>query len=284
MAPSFQLLLLPFLLFVAGSTQESGNSNSSTPAPISGINHTSVTPHPTQKDRSTREGIEFIIGGSEEEYDYEDDGATVASTSSVTKLSCQYDRCEHLAPTCEEIQWQQGGHCLCPGVDGPEFIPDFPSVRDLLLGETQMTINWCSPSSTVRGYRVLYGKPGGSPEKGPNLNTSFRSYTIDNLDPASQYTVCVVAFNEAGESPVEEEEDRPAGSKPGPCMTVHTSMTSLYIGVGIGLAALAGLLIILGFCLWSRKRNKAKREAKLEDGGASNYTYRAGSIGSDEES
>ncbi|XP_073515604.1 LRRN4 C-terminal-like protein [Phyllobates terribilis] len=281
MAPSpFLLLLLPFLVFTTGSAQEDGNSNNSTLAPISGINQTSVTLRPTQKDRSTRDRIEFIVGGSEEEYDYGDEETTVAPTSPLTKLSCQYDGCKHLEPTCEEIQWHAGGKCLCPGIDGPEMIPDSPPVREVLLGETQMTINWCSPSSTVRGYRVLYGKQGGSLEKGPDLNSSFRSYTIDHLDPAYPYTVCVVAFNEAGESQAQEEDDRPAGSRPGPCRTVQTTMQSLYIGIGIGLAALAGLSIILGFCLWTRKRNRTKREANLEESGVPNYTYRAGSVGS----
>ncbi|KAM3920223.1 LRRN4 C-terminal-like protein [Leptodactylus fuscus] len=276
MAPPLLLLLLLSLVFTAGSVQDGVNSSSSTTAaPYSDINQTSVT---KQKHQSTRDRIEFIMGGSEEEYDYEDESTSVAYTSPVARVSCHYDRCEHLAHPCEEIQRRAGGHCLCPGIDGPNVKPDSPPIKEVLLGETQMTINWCSPSSTVRGYRVLYGKSGGLFEEGPQLNATFRSYTIDRLHPGSSYTVCVVAINEAGESRVEEEEDRPVGSVPGPCRTVHTSMQTLYIGIGIGLAAVAGLLIIVGYFVWASKKNKTKREAKVDERGISNYTYKAGSV------
>ncbi|XP_040264958.1 LRRN4 C-terminal-like protein [Bufo bufo] len=279
MALPLLLLVLPFLAFTAGSAQEGSNSSSSTTAaPFPVINQTSVTQHTTPKLQSTADKIEFIIGGSEEDYDYEDDASTVAYSSPVAKVSCQYDRCEHLTPSCEEIQWQAGGKCLCPGIDGPHHKPDSPLFKEVLLGDTQITVNWCSPSSTVHGYRVLHGEPGGSLEMGLDLNASFRSYTIENLHPGSPYTVCVVAFNKAGESLADEVEDRPAGRIPSPCRTVHTTMQSLYLGIGLGLAALAGLLIILGFCLWRRKRNKTKREANMEETGIPNYTYKAGSI------
>lgn len=281
MAPPLFLLLLHFLVFATGSAQEGRNfSSSTTAAPFSDINQTSVTQSTIEKQKSTADKIEFIIGGAEEDYedDYDDEASTVAYASPGTKLSCRYDRCEHLAPTCEEIQSHAGGNCLCPGIDGPELKPESPPLTVVLLGDTQMTINWCSPSSTVRGYRVSHGEPGGSLEKGPDLNGSFRSYTIDNLQPGSLYTVCIVAFNEAGESQVDEVEDRPPGSMPGPCRTVQTTMKSLYIGIGLGLAALVGLLLILGFCLWRIKINKTKREANLEETGISNFTYKAGSI------
>ncbi|XP_075692967.1 LRRN4 C-terminal-like protein [Rhinoderma darwinii] len=279
MASPLLLLLLSFLVLKTGSAQEDSNSSSSTTAgPYIVINQTSVTQHTTQKHQSTADKIEYIIGGSDEDYDDEDEVATVAYASPVTKLPCLYDRCEHLAPTCEEIQGHAGGNCLCPGIDGPEFKPESPSLNKVLLGDTKMTVKWCSPSSTVGGYRVLHGEARGSLEKGLDLNASFRSYTIANLQPGSVYTVCVVAFNEAGESQPDEVEDKQSSSMPGSCRTVHTTMQSLYIGIGLGMAAVAGLLIILGYYLWRRMKNKTKREAKLKDTGIPNYTYRAGSI------
>ncbi|KAG9475494.1 LRRN4 C-terminal-like protein [Eleutherodactylus coqui] len=280
MAPPLLLLLLPFLAFTTGSVQEDSNGTSSTTAaPFLDLNQTSVTQRTTQRQRSTANRIEYIIGGSDEDYDDEDDKvSTVPNASPVLQLPCQYNRCEHLASTCEEIQRRAGGNCLCPGIDGPEIKPESPVLKEVLLGDTKMTVNWCSPSSTVYGYKVLYGEPGGSLENGPELNASFRSYTFDNLNPGSYYTVCVVAFNKAGESQVDKEQDGPAGSKPGPCRTVHTTMQSLYIGIGIGLAAVAGLLIILGYFLCRRKRNKTNRETKLEERGISNCIYKAGNI------
>ncbi|XP_056383124.1 LRRN4 C-terminal-like protein [Hyla sarda] len=279
MAQLLFLLLLPFLAFTTGSTQEGSNVTSlTTAAPFSDMNQTSLTQHTTKKHQSTVDKIEYIIGGSEEDYYDDDEAPTVAPTSPVTKHSCQYNRCEHLASTCEEIQRQAGGKCLCPGIDGPERTPDSPPIKEVLLGDSHITINWCSPSSTVRGYRVLHGEPGGSLEKGLDVNASFRSYTIDNLHSGSLYTVCVVAFNEAGESQVGDMEDRPDGSMPGPCRTVQTTMQSLYLGLGLGLAAVAVLLVILGYCLWRRKRNKTEMEANIEDRGIPNYTYKAGSI------
>ncbi|XP_071970456.1 LRRN4 C-terminal-like protein [Engystomops pustulosus] len=277
MAPPLPLLLLPLMLFTSGFTEERIISISLTPdTPTSDINQTSVTQRPTQSRQTTPERIKFIVGGSD--YEYEDDETTVAYTSPGPKLSCQYDRCEHLAPTCEEIQRKAGGHCLCPGIYGPEYKPEFPPLKEVLIGETQMTVHWCSPSSTVRGYRVLHGEPGGSMEKGPELNASFRSYTIENLKYSSPYIVCVVAFNEAGESQVDDGEEKPVGGLPGPCRSVYTSMQTLYIGIGIGLAAVVGLMIILGYFLWTRKANKTKRGTNLDKSGTTNYIYKAGSI------
>ncbi|XP_069821572.1 LRRN4 C-terminal-like protein [Dendropsophus ebraccatus] len=275
MAPlAIFLLSLPFLALTTGSAQTGGNVSSlTTAAPFLDKNQTSVTQLTTQK--STRSRIEFIYGGSEEEYDYDDDETlTVAPTFPVATVPCQYDGCKHLASTCEEIRLNSGGKCLCPGIDGPKSTPDSPPLKEVLPGDSQVTLNWCSPSSTVHGYRVLHGEPGKTLEKGPDLNTSFRSYTIDRLNPGTLYTVCVVAFNEAGESQVGEVEDRPAA----PCKTVQTTMQSLYIAIGVGLTAVAGLLFILAYFLLRRKQNKMKTESNLEDRGISNYTYKAGSV------
>lgn len=240
------------------------------------IQHTKVT-----KSQTTRERLLYVTGGSEEDYyDDDDDDSTVSLPPPVAMEPCPFDHCEHLSPTCEEIQSKAGGNCLCPGIDGPNIKPDPPMLSQVLLADREVTVNWCSPSSTVHIYRVLYQGPNSQVEKGPDLNASYRSYSITNLLPATQYTVCVVASNNAGESlaEVEVEEDI-EGSMRGPCRILHTTaskMSHIYIGIGVGLGALAVVMVVLGILLCNRKKRKGRMDVEEKEMGRTNHSYMAG--------
>ncbi|XP_063801045.1 LRRN4 C-terminal-like protein [Pseudophryne corroboree] len=295
MVPSLLSLFLPFCLFTTGSPvlasgnstepQEGSNFNSSTTiAPFLEKKYTATQyAKVTQSNQSTRERILYVTSGPEDYY-YDDDSGgdeetKVIESPPAPSSPCPYDRCEHLLPTCEEIQKQAGGRCLCPGITGSKTKPDPPRLVQALLADGKLSVNWCSPLSTVRGYRVLYRGLQGPMETGPVLNASYRSYSIENL-PDTHYTVCVVAFNEAGESPaaVDEEDNGPEGSMTGPCRNLHTTLSKdsyIYLGVGLGLAALAGLLVVLGCWLWKRERSNKMYVAEEEEMGIPNHFYKA---------
>nr|DBA17244.1 TPA: hypothetical protein GDO54_002720 [Pyxicephalus adspersus] len=231
--------------------------------------------------KSTPERLLYITSGPEEDYYDYDEETTLSPHSPVPMKPCHYDRCENLSPTCEEIQRKAGGNCLCPGIDGPNIKPDSPAINKVLSGDTEVTVTWCSPSSTVQSYRVLYQGPDSQVEKGPLLNASYRSYSIENLLPGTQYTICVVAINNAGESSakfIEAEEDIERTIK-GPCSNFHTTATKtshMYIGIGVGLGALMVVMGILGILMCNRKKRKNRMDVEEEEMGVSNHYYKAG--------
>ncbi|XP_053544827.1 LRRN4 C-terminal-like protein [Bombina bombina] len=249
-------------------------------------------PRDTPIHRTTPERIQFITGGDVADY-YEDEDEDDSEERPVTSFPpksvspCNYNRCKHLELPCEEIQRMQGGNCLCPGVDGAGVPPDAPGLGELLPGEMGASVRWCSPLSTVRGYKVLYGPLEGPMETGPVLNASYRAFTIERLSPNTPYRVCVVAFNEAGESPIEggeeEEEEAWEGGKPHPCRVLRTTgsqVQQVYLGVGVGLAALAALLGLIGLGWWfcGRRKSKTIKETEGKDMGVTNLSYKAESV------
>ncbi|XP_077311937.1 LRRN4 C-terminal-like protein [Lithobates pipiens] len=240
----------------------------------SAIQHTKVT-----KSQTTRERLLYVTSEPDDYYD-DDADSTVSPPPPLSMKPCPFDHCEHLSPTCEEMQSKAGDSCLCPGIDGPNVKPDPPKLSQVLLADREITVNWCSPSSTVHMYRVLYQGLDSQVEKGPDLNASYRSYSITNLLPATQYTVCVVAINNAGESPseVEAEEDI-EGSMRGPCRILHTTaskMSHIYIGIGVGLGALAVVMVVLGILLCNRKGRKGRMDVEEKEMGTTNHLYMAG--------
>ncbi|KAM4617953.1 LRRN4 C-terminal-like protein [Discoglossus pictus] len=314
------LLLLPFCLMTSGAPATSapaitteGNSSRpwtsnsteswdstsaplTTAAPTEDINETvpepSVPPLPevTRSRQTTQDRIVFISGEEGDDYyeddDYNDKGV-IPTQSPIPDKPCEYNRCKHLEPSCKEIQNMEGGKCMCPGVDGPHVRPDTPRLGQILSAENGASVNWCSPLSTVLGYRVLYGSLDGPMEQGPDLNSSYRMYSIGHLSPDTTYRVCVVAFNAVGHSSSEtgEEEETVGweGGKPGPCRIFRTSSsqeTNVYLGVGVGLAALAGVLglSVLGWWLWRRGKDRRRKEDNGDRMGVPNLSYKAESV------
>lgn len=286
MMSSLYLVLLHICLIntrsLVFSLEDSASLNLSTPTPTTASNQSNAIQHTkVTKRQTTREKLLYVTSGPEDDYDYDEDDSTVTLPPPVSMKPCPFDRCEHLSPTCEKIQSKAGGNCLCPGIDGPNVKPDPPKLSQVLMADKEVTVNWCSPSSTVHSYRVLFQGPDSQVEEGPDLNASYRSYSISNLLPATQYTVCVVAINPAGESSTEidAEEDIDAIMK-GSCRIFHTNaskMSRVYIGIGVGLAALAGVMIVLGILLCNRKRRKGRMDVEEKEMGTTNHSYMPGS-------
>ncbi|OCT81729.1 LRRN4 C-terminal-like protein [Xenopus laevis] len=247
----------------------------------------SPIPEITGNRQSTRERLLHVIDTEWEDYywDNEDnvDEKFTTKPSPAPLIPCPYDRCKHLEPECKEIQRKAGGNCLCPGVSGFKIPPDSPRIAEVNAGEKGISVGWCSPMSTVQGYRVLYGTTDSQLEKGPILNNTHRMFPIENLLPGTSYTVCVVAFNDAGESPanVEEEDGGWETGATGPCRVLHTSSSStshIYLGIGVGLAMLMVLgLAVLGYFSWKRRKGNMKVFGG-EEMGIRNYSYKAESM------
>lgn len=247
-----------------------------------------MVPEITRSRKTTQHRILYITDDYYYDEDDDDDNKnkiTVAPPE-VSLLPCPYNRCKHLEPPCEETQIRAGGNCLCPGLRGRSFKPDSPRLGQVIPGVRGVSVNWCSPLSVVQGYKVLYKTDDGPPESGPFLNSTYRFYSIENLLPDTTYKVCVVAFNEAGESPVEGGEADKAKWRhvsPGPCMEVHTSSTQeskIYLGIGVGLAALAGILGIIAcsYSLWKKKKASSRKVTDSGERGITNMSFKADSV------
>ncbi|NP_001106604.1 LRRN4 C-terminal-like protein [Xenopus tropicalis] len=265
--------------------------NLTTTAPVLTTNQStrSLIPEVTGNRQSTREHLLYVTDDGWDDYYWDSpdnfDEKSTTKPPPAPQTPCPYDRCKHLEPECEEIQRKAGGNCLCPGLNGPTIAPDSPRIAEVIPGDKEISVAWCSPMSTVHGYRVLYGAPDSLLERGPILNNTYRLYAIENLLPGTSYRVCVVAFNGAGESPVNggevEEDDGWETGTLGPCRVLHTSSSSkshIYLGIGVGLAILAVLgLAVLGYFLWKRKKGNMKVFGG-EEMGIRNQSYRAESM------
>ncbi|KAM3920288.1 LRRN4 C-terminal-like protein [Leptodactylus fuscus] len=170
-----------------------------------------------------------------------------------------------------------------PGISGSSVLPESPRLRQVIAGQAGIGVSWCSPLSTVQSYRVMYGTPEGPLEVGPLLNQTYRFFSITNLLPGTAYRVCVVAINDAGENQVDHgDEELDQEDIVGPCGIFHTYDalgSSMYLAIGVGLAALAGVLGFSAFIYWSwsRKKRSIKR-TRQGDMGVANMSFKAESI------
>ncbi|KAG8437981.1 hypothetical protein GDO86_008607 [Hymenochirus boettgeri] len=246
-------------------------------------------PDDTWNFLSTQGKIQYISDGGGVDY-YEDDNNSEPNESSTPMYGsakpCSYDRCKHLETPCEETQRGSGYHCLCPGIDGPSIPPDPPRLVRVIPGESGASLSWCSPLSTVVGYRVLYGTKGSLLDRGPSLNATFRFYSLENLVPDTPYRLCVIAFNEAGESKIKINKDEEEGldwNKPSPCMMLHTfsfNKSRIYLVIGVSLAAVAVVmgLSVLGYWLGRKGRSRTRNLMRGEEMGISNLSFKAESV------
>ncbi|XP_078738135.1 neogenin-like isoform X2 [Lampetra fluviatilis] len=80
-------------------------------------------------------------------------------------------------------------------------VPDQPSSLHVRPFPTSIVVSWTPPANPqimVRGYALGYGI--GSPHgKSLRVDSKQRYYTIDNLEPSSQYVISLKAFNHMGE-------------------------------------------------------------------------------------
>ncbi|XP_075401710.1 LRRN4 C-terminal-like protein [Tenrec ecaudatus] len=185
---------------------------------------------------------------------------------------CDYDRCRHLQVPCKELQKAGPQACLCPGLSSPNQPPDPPRLGEVfrVAEEGRAVVHWCAPASPVHQYRMLLWEGRGAPQMGTPLNNTVRRAELKGLAPGGTYMVCVVAFNQAGESTVPVAQDGESLVGPdfppfGPCnrFTMPPRPRSLLhtaVGVGTGLALLSCAALVWHFCLrdrWGCPRRQA---------------------------
>ncbi|XP_038620765.1 LRRN4 C-terminal-like protein [Tachyglossus aculeatus] len=210
----------------------------------------------------------------------EDDGADPPASPPPRPVPCDYDRCRHLQPPCKELQRLGRQPCLCPGLSSPNQPPDPPRLGEVQIWaeEGRALVHWCAPSSPVREYRLQFWEAGGGRRRGPALNSSLRQAQLSPLQPGTSYVVCVVALNDAGESPTVHGDAEgfrgPGEAEPfGPCRAISVpprpqTYVHVAVGIGVGLASVSCLALLWHFCLrdrWGcprRGRRPASRDAR----------------------
>ncbi|XP_063173011.1 LRRN4 C-terminal-like protein [Candoia aspera] len=166
---------------------------------------------------------------------------------------CMYDRCKHLQVPCLELS--RLSKCLCPGVTGPDVAPATPRLRAVHVSETRASVHWCAPSSTVQQYHLKYHAAGQGFIWGPPLNSTSRFTVVSELLPGTEYLFCVVASNQAGSSPTDDDGNV---QEHGPCRLVRTPLRQMtYIYIAAGLAS-ALILVAVSALLWHFCFRKAK--------------------------
>ncbi|XP_049635863.1 LRRN4 C-terminal-like protein [Suncus etruscus] len=197
----------------------------------------------------------------------EDEPAQPTLPTQQTEVRCDYDRCRHLQVPCKELQRVGPVACLCPGLSSPALPPEQPRLGEVqvMAEEGWAQVHWCAPFSPVDQYwLLLWSDGGGTPQKGPPLNSTFRRAELKELKPGGAYVVCVVAANSAGESLVPGVSG--LSSPPfGPCgyFTMPPRPQTLLnaaVGVGIALALLSCSALMWHFCLrdrWGCPRRQA---------------------------
>ncbi|KAI4883380.1 hypothetical protein NFI96_005761 [Prochilodus magdalenae] len=140
----------------------------------------------------------IYVGGDYDDYEDEtpkpshNSGLPRLTTARFTPQQCDYDLCVEQEVPCSVLSAQT--KCYCPGLTGPEQIPEPPQLREVKEGPSgEVEVHWCAPLSTVMDYKVV-AEDGGH-RFFPQVS---RNGTIQGLKPGSQ--VCVVAINGAGAS------------------------------------------------------------------------------------
>ncbi|XP_075043515.1 LRRN4 C-terminal-like protein [Mixophyes fleayi] len=295
------LLLFPLCVPITGLHLENNTLNSednNSTIPRSSILNILTTSSPNLKNnrttvslsrKTTHEKILYVtenVSYEDDEDENEDDIYEVYTVPPhLPAEPCPYDRCKHLELLCDEIRKRTGSKCLCPGISGRTVIPDSPRLNQITPGQTGIGVSWCSPLSTVDGYRVHYGRPEGPLEMGPLLNQSYRFFSIANLLPGTSYMVCVVAINGAGESQIQlvdgEEGFQGQGGIISPCGIYHTFDSQgsyIYLAVGVGLAIFAGVLGFVVLIYWFCRRKKVRNIKRGGEMGITNMSFKAESI------
>ncbi|KAM6161161.1 LRRN4 C-terminal-like protein [Erethizon dorsatum] len=180
--------------------------------------------------------------------------------TSLLPMPCDYDRCRHLQVPCEELQRAGLVACLCPGLSSPAQPPAPPRLGEVrvVAEDSRAEVHWCAPASPVQHYQLLLWEGTGVPHRGPPLNATIRRAELGGLRPGGAYVLCVVATNEAGESPVPglvgEDPDTVAFPNFGPCGRFSVpprpgTLVHAAIGVGTALALLSCAALVWHFHL-----------------------------------
>ncbi|KAL0176438.1 hypothetical protein M9458_028768 [Cirrhinus mrigala] len=197
----------------------------------------------------------------EDDYDEESSKTTATpqlpgvTTSRVVHRPCDYDPCAVQTTPCDKISAQTG--CLCPGLTGPEEIPEPPELRDVKLdGSGEVLVHWCAPRSTVTYYEVTLS--GGN--KPVVFKENLRNAAIPELKVGE--TVCVAAGNKAGISEKSCRQYEPP----------QPDQAALSAGIIAGSVGFLLLLLVLAIVLWKRRTCRKGRMGDAEGLGNPSYT------------
>uniref|UniRef100_A0AAY5K8C2 Uncharacterized protein n=1 Tax=Esox lucius TaxID=8010 RepID=A0AAY5K8C2_ESOLU len=232
MPPPILMLLLALL---------NGSLAFVSPYEVSGTNHTATLPlRPRQNTYDTSEPDDYYGLGSD----------PLGSPPPIpsrrpSSQPCDYDSCrEHQTP-CSQLAASSG--CLCPGVTGPNVVPEAPFIKRLTTEGSTVVIQWCAPNSVVTHYNVTVGKL-----KTFVFGEGQRSGAVGEVSQGEE--VCMVAVNNKGFS------DRHVNS----CKIYNPpGNNSLALKAGL-IGGTLGLLLLLSlaFLLW-RHRAQRKADARI---------------------
>lgn len=185
-------------------------------------------------------------------------GVPRLTTAQFPPQECEYDPCVVPKVPCAVLSAQT--KCYCPGLTGPDQLPEPPELRELRQGESgAVEVHWCAPLSTVTHYKLMT-------EDGHGLGSVFgelsRNGTLHGLKAGSR--VCVVAVNDAGFS-VETEKSCSRFEPQEP------SQAALRAGVIAGCVGFLVLLLLAALLLW--KRRSCRKSATMDGEGLRNPSY-----------
>ncbi|XP_067844500.1 uncharacterized protein [Heptranchias perlo] len=171
---------------------------------------------------------------------------------------CNYDPCRHWQVLCRDLQHLTG--CHCPDITGEDVIPDPVKILKVIkISDNSAEIYWCSPSSTVLYYYIIYQSDDNRHlYKTDTINPTYRRYTLRDLTSDSTYHTCVVAVNKAGSSTASS-----IWPSKGPCYIFKTkpNYNNIFYIVSTAIIAILFILVImLSVCL-CRIRQKGRLTA-----------------------
>ena len=130
------------------------------------------------------------------------------------------------------------------------------TVKVLEVDSNLITLTW-SQLAGIQGYRILYSKVGDRTiVKSMPIHPQVSSYTMEKLSNDATYRICVVAFNNGGESPIGEQN----------CIWAETTASASGFAslFNIQLIAIGGgcliLLVLLVSSLYCYQKMQKKRE------------------------
>ncbi|XP_028665654.1 LRRN4 C-terminal-like protein [Erpetoichthys calabaricus] len=212
-----------------------------------------------------------IIFDDKFDFDYETESAPVSTAPPPVGpiAPCDYDRCRDGQVPCEELRKNQS--CLCPGVSGPNVVPEFPRILEITQQGSTVNVHWCAPPSTVEKYQVVYSRQGKGMSTSVPLERGSQSRTaqLEDLSDGVSYVVCVQAINRAGSSPLKENSNACAVYK-------STSEMKKYLYPGlIGGVLLLLFFVVIGVILIWRHHTNRKRPTDVT--GLTNPSFSRGS-------
>uniref|UniRef100_A0A3Q1CAI0 Fibronectin type-III domain-containing protein n=2 Tax=Amphiprion ocellaris TaxID=80972 RepID=A0A3Q1CAI0_AMPOC len=201
--------------------------------------------HPTRPFRPREVSSEAHVLYPEDYKDYDETVTTIlpniGSPDGGSFQRCDYNPCSENQTPCPEMV--AATSCLCPGFTLNNAPPEVPSLTSVSWNGTEVVLRWCAPYSYVTEYVVTVG---GRDRK--TFGTEQRSGSLGDIDNIAE--VCVIAVNDAGDSPAS-------------CMMYRPTDNSLALKAGlIGGALGLLLLLLLAVLLWRHKRQQ-KQEASI---------------------